>query len=110
MGLFGGSSAPPAQLTPFNPPLGVLPHFCVAQPTTLVMKEAAFSFSGDDFSIVDSNKVEVLKCHGKSLGFGDKKGECEVDPDWRSKVVPEPNVGRPACQSVATEPKVELAR
>ncbi|KAL8291634.1 hypothetical protein RQP46_001892 [Phenoliferia psychrophenolica] len=76
MGLFGSSSSTsPADLQPFNPPLGVLPgpHFCVPQPTTLVMKEAAFSFSGDDFSIIDSNKVEVLRCKGKTFGFGDKK-------------------------------------
>ena len=74
MGLFGSSSTTPANLTPFNPPLGVHPHFCVPQQTVLVMKEAAFSFSGDDFSIVDSNKVEVLRCKGKTFGFGDKKG------------------------------------
>lgn len=44
MGLFTASA--PAQLHPVNPPLGVFPQFCVNVPTTLVLKEKAFSFSG----------------------------------------------------------------
>jgi hypothetical protein len=44
MGFFTASA--PAQLHPVNPPLGVNPHFIVQQPTTLVLKERAFTFSG----------------------------------------------------------------
>jgi hypothetical protein len=44
MGFFGSSA--PAQLHPVNPPLGVFPNYCVNHPTTLVLKEKAFSFSG----------------------------------------------------------------
>jgi hypothetical protein len=44
MGLFTASA--PTQLHPVNPPLGVFPQFCVNVPTTLVLKEKAFTFSG----------------------------------------------------------------
>jgi hypothetical protein len=35
-----------AVLTPQNPPLGIFPHFCVQGPTTLVLKEKVWSWSG----------------------------------------------------------------
>lgn len=41
-----GIGAQPMALHPVNPPLGVHPEFCVQVPTTLVLKEKAFSFSG----------------------------------------------------------------
>ena len=44
MGFFTASA--PAQLHPVNPPLGVFPNYYAQQPTTLVLKEKAFSFSG----------------------------------------------------------------
>jgi uncharacterized protein YxjI len=62
-----------AALQPVNPPLGVNPAYCVAQPTTLVLKEKAFSFSGDDFAITDAAGVSVLHCHGSALSIFDKK-------------------------------------
>ncbi|GFZ46578.1 hypothetical protein JCM24511_03798 [Saitozyma sp. JCM 24511] len=71
MGLFTASA--PAQLHPVNPPLGVFPQFCVNVPTTLVLKEKAFSFSGDDFAVKDSNGVPVVRCQGKALSFRDRK-------------------------------------
>ncbi|RSH83779.1 hypothetical protein EHS25_005394 [Saitozyma podzolica] len=71
MGLFTASA--PAQLHPVNPPLGVFPQFCVNVPTTLVLKEKAFSFSGDDFAVKDSNGVPVVRCKGKALSFRDRK-------------------------------------
>ena len=44
MGLF----APNKQtvLTPQNPPLGIFPQFYAQQPTTLVLKEKVWSWSG----------------------------------------------------------------
>ncbi|KAM0751765.1 DUF567-domain-containing protein [Meredithblackwellia eburnea MCA 4105] len=70
MGLFSDST--PAPLQPFNPPVGVHPHYCVQPPTTLVLKESGF-FSGDDFSIKDSNGVDVVVCKGRAFTIGDRK-------------------------------------
>jgi hypothetical protein len=75
MGLFSSSAAPVQALEPFNPPLGVFPRYAVPRETTLVLKERAFTFSGDDFHIKDSNGVDVVICKGKSLSFRDQKGE-----------------------------------
>ena len=54
MGLF--TSNAPADLHPVNPPLGVFPHFCVQQPTTLVLKEQVFSFSGVSLTVNDTKQ------------------------------------------------------
>jgi hypothetical protein len=35
-----------AVLTPQNPPIGIFPQYCVAGPTTLVLKEKVWSWSG----------------------------------------------------------------
>ena len=50
--------------------LGVHTAFWVPNPTTLVLKEKAFSWSGDDFQVKDANGVEVIRVKGKTLGFG----------------------------------------
>ncbi|KAK8865575.1 hypothetical protein IAR55_000719 [Kwoniella newhampshirensis] len=71
MGLFTASA--PAQLHPVNPPLGVNPHYCVPVPTTLVLKEKAFSFSGDDFAVKDSHGAVVVRCKGQAFSFCDRK-------------------------------------
>jgi hypothetical protein len=44
MGFFTPNA--PAQLHPVNPPLGIHPNYCVQVPTTLVLREHAFTFSG----------------------------------------------------------------
>ncbi|WVF71015.1 hypothetical protein IAT40_005811 [Kwoniella sp. CBS 6097] len=71
MGFFGSSA--PAQLHPVNPPLGVFPNYYAQQPTTLVLKEKVFSFSGDDFSVKDTNGYTVVRCHGQALSWRDRK-------------------------------------
>ncbi|OCF42855.1 hypothetical protein I317_03332 [Kwoniella heveanensis CBS 569] len=71
MGFFGSSA--PAQLHPVNPPLGVFPNFYAQRPTTLVLKEKVFSFSGDDFSVKDTNGYTVVRCHGQAMSFRDRK-------------------------------------
>ncbi|KAM0787660.1 hypothetical protein ACM66B_003724 [Microbotryomycetes sp. NB124-2] len=76
MGLFNMSAPPPAQLAPFQPTLGVTdPHFqfYAVQPTSLIMKEKAWSFSGDDFSVKDQNGATVVKCSGKAISMRDTK-------------------------------------
>jgi hypothetical protein len=73
MGFF--TSSAPAQLQPFSPPLGVNLAFCVNSPTTMVLKEKAFTFSGDDFSVKDTNGTVVLRCQGKAMSFADRKGK-----------------------------------
>lgn len=63
-------------LQPFNPPLGVLPEFCQPQPVTLKMKEKgkmSGSFTGDDFSITDTNGRDVCKCKGKVMSISGRK-------------------------------------
>ncbi|CDZ96510.1 Tubby C-terminal-like domain [Phaffia rhodozyma] len=68
------SSQPLIPLTPFNPPLGIHTSYCAPHPVTLVLKEKAFSFSGDDFNIKDAaNGMDVVRCQGQALSFRDKK-------------------------------------
>jgi len=71
----GNAGSTPIALPACNPPIGIHPTFIQQVPVTLVMKEKAFSLSGDDFSVKDANGVTVLKVHGKSLSLQDKKGE-----------------------------------
>ncbi|KAK4686592.1 hypothetical protein P7C73_g3534, partial [Tremellales sp. Uapishka_1] len=71
MGLFTASA--PVALHPVSPPVGVFSQYCMQVPTTLVLKERAFSFSGDDFAIKDSNGMVVARCQGKSFSFKDRK-------------------------------------
>ena len=71
MGLFNVSA--PAALHPINPPLGVFGHFCVQQPTTLVLKEKAFSFSGVSNSfqkLPHQLKIGRLRSQGPEWGAG----------------------------------------
>ncbi|WVR05557.1 hypothetical protein IAU60_002576 [Kwoniella sp. DSM 27419] len=79
MGFFGSSA--PAVLHPVNPPCGVFPNYYAQQPTTLILKEKVFSFSGDDFSVKDSHGHTVVRCHGNSMSFRDSK--VIVDPNGR---------------------------
>lgn len=48
-------------------------QFYAQHPTTLVLKEKAWSFSGDDFSVKDQNGATVVKCSGKSISMRDTK-------------------------------------
>jgi len=52
--------------------IGVEPRFAFQQPISLVLDEK-FSFSGDDFSIKDTNGVSYFKCKGKTFSLRDKK-------------------------------------
>ncbi|WWD18250.1 hypothetical protein CI109_102700 [Kwoniella shandongensis] len=79
MGMFTASA--PAQLHPVNPPLGVHGHYCMPHPTTLVLKEKAFSFSGDDFAVKDQNGQVVVRCKGQAFSFRDRK--VITDPNGR---------------------------
>ncbi|WWC96582.1 hypothetical protein V866_003450 [Kwoniella sp. B9012] len=71
MGFFTASA--PAQLHPVSPPLGLHPNYFAKQPTTLVLREKVFSWSGDDFSVKDTNGFTVVKCHGQAISFRDRK-------------------------------------
>ncbi|KAL7412991.1 tubby C-terminal-like domain-containing protein [Mrakia frigida] len=73
MGIFSLTQKPSGPLQPFHPPLGVNTSYCVPNVVTLVLKEKAFSFSGDDFQIKDSNGNVVVQCHGSAMSFRDKK-------------------------------------
>lgn len=77
MGLF--SSPAPVQLHPVHPPVAVLPNFVQQQPVTLVMKEKAFTFSGDDFSIKDTNGLVVVRCEGRVFSMRDQKAITDVN-------------------------------
>ena len=65
-----------AAMQPFNPPIGVFSNFCQPHPVTLKMKEKGLmsgSFTGDDFSITDTNGREVCKCKGKVMSISARK-------------------------------------
>ncbi|KAI9635387.1 tubby C-terminal-like domain-containing protein [Dioszegia hungarica] len=68
--IFGG---PTQQLVPQNPHVAVFPAYCVNGPTTLILKEKAFTFSGDDFQVKDQNGIPVVVCSGKAFSFRDRK-------------------------------------
>lgn len=74
MGLF---SSPPdsGPLRPFDPPLGLDSVYCVPQETTLVLKEKAFSASGDTFSVKDLAGIDVVLSSGSAMSLRDRKGE-----------------------------------
>jgi len=59
-------SSPPQSI------VGVEQRFVFQQPITLYIDEKR-SFSGDDFTINDSNGVAFFKCKGKAFSFSDKK-------------------------------------
>jgi len=53
--------------------IGTEPRFLAQQPVTLVLKEHVLSFSGDDFSIKDTNGMTYFKCKGKYMTIHDRK-------------------------------------
>jgi len=55
-----------------HPIVGIEQRFVFNQPITLVLDEKR-SFSGDDFSIKDTNGVSYFKCKGKTFSIRDKK-------------------------------------
>jgi uncharacterized protein YxjI len=62
------------ELRPVNPPVAVYDEFVAQVPTTLCLKEKAWSMSGDDFGITDANtRKTVLKCKGKYMSLHDRK-------------------------------------
>ncbi|EIW71327.1 hypothetical protein TREMEDRAFT_28128 [Tremella mesenterica DSM 1558] len=63
----------PKELSPVHPPLGIHPNYAVNKPTTLVLREKIFSFTGDDFAIKDIHGQPVIKCKGKFLSLRDRK-------------------------------------
>ncbi|OUM62297.1 hypothetical protein PIROE2DRAFT_44444 [Piromyces sp. E2] len=61
------------EVTPAPHPIAAIEQrFVFNQPITLLLDEKR-SFSGDDFSIKDSNGVSYFKCKGKTFSFRDKK-------------------------------------
>lgn len=53
--------------------IGTEPRFIAQKPVTLALKERVLSFSGDDFSIKDTNGMTYFKCKGKYLTLHDRK-------------------------------------
>lgn len=53
--------------------VGTEPRFISQQPVTLLLKEHVLSFSGDDFSIKDTNGLTYFKCKGKCVTIHDRK-------------------------------------
>jgi len=70
MGLF---TTPGRIQRPDVPVIGTEPRFLAQQPVTLVLKEHVLSFSGDDFSIKDTNGLTYFKCKGKYMTLHDRK-------------------------------------
>ena len=68
------SSAPQSPLVAQPVPIGVFPSFVFQQEIVLVLKEKAFSFSGDDFSVKDVNGNVVFRFDGRALSMRQKKG------------------------------------
>ncbi|KAG4084815.1 tubby C-terminal-like domain-containing protein [Neocallimastix lanati (nom. inval.)] len=48
-------------------------RFVFDKPINLVLKENIMSFSGDDFTIKDTEGVSYFKCKGKAMNIRDKK-------------------------------------
>ncbi|ODO07650.1 hypothetical protein L198_01231 [Cryptococcus wingfieldii CBS 7118] len=71
MGLFFANDA--VDLQPVSPPLGVHLNHTAQKPTTLVLKESVFSWTGDNFSVKDTEGHTVVKCSGKAVSFRDRK-------------------------------------
>jgi len=71
MFLFKNYSSKDVQVPP-KPIIGVERRFVFQQPVTLYLDEK-YSFSGDDFSIKDSNGTSYFKCKGKTFSLRDKK-------------------------------------
>ncbi|WVN85487.1 uncharacterized protein L203_100633 [Cryptococcus depauperatus CBS 7841] len=71
MGLF--TSSAPAVLHPVNPPIGRLPQYYAQAPTTLVLKEKVFSWTGDSFGVKDTNGNVIVECSGKVMSMRDRK-------------------------------------
>jgi len=53
--------------------VGTEARFLSQQPVTLVLKEHVLSFSGDDFSIKDTNGLTYFNCKGKYMTLHDRK-------------------------------------
>ena len=64
-----------AQLQPFSPPLGIHQRYCAQELTTLVLREKAFTWSGDDFSVRTVDGRLVLRCDAKVFSMRDRKGK-----------------------------------
>ena len=64
-----------ASLQPFNPPLGLYPQHSAPIPTTLIMREKYFSWSGQDFTVRTSDGRLVLRADAKAFSLSDRKGE-----------------------------------
>jgi len=59
--------------SPETPVVGTEARFLAQRPVTLYLKEHVLSFSGDDFSIKDSNGMSYFKCKGKYITIHDRK-------------------------------------
>ncbi|ORX35443.1 tubby C-terminal-like domain-containing protein [Kockovaella imperatae] len=60
-------------LAPVNPPLGVFQHYYAGRPTTLVLKEKIMSWTGDDFSVKDTDGNVVCRCSGQAFSLRERK-------------------------------------
>jgi len=60
-------------LAPVSPPIGTHPDLILNVPTTLVIRDRLFSWSGDDFVIRDLNGTPMLRCIGKAFSLQKRK-------------------------------------
>ncbi|CAK9781789.1 unnamed protein product [Cutaneotrichosporon oleaginosum] len=80
MGLLDIIYARAGSLNPVSPPVGRYPHMMRDTETTMAMTERLLSFSGDDYSIINSENQETLmSVKGKVFSFHDRKKI--YDPD-----------------------------
>ena len=68
-------AAQDASLVPFKPPLGIHPQYSSPVPTTLVMREKYFSWSGQDFTVRTTDGRLVLRADAKVFSLSNSKGE-----------------------------------
>ncbi|KLT46365.1 hypothetical protein CC85DRAFT_298567 [Cutaneotrichosporon oleaginosum] len=74
MGLLDIIYARAGSLNPVSPPVGRYPHMMRDTETTMAMTERLLSFSGDDYSIINSENQETLmSVKGKVFSFHDRK-------------------------------------
>ncbi|KAI9635388.1 tubby C-terminal-like domain-containing protein [Dioszegia hungarica] len=78
------------QLAPQNPNIAVWPQFCVNGPTTLILQEKAFSFTGDDFRICDQNGVAVVVCQGQGMSLRGRKVSTKMEATFTNAVTGQP--------------------
>lgn len=82
MGIF--TTQGPVQLVPVHPPVAVFTPFIAQSPTTLVLREKMWSWTGDDFSVKDAATGQpVVRCEGKAFSMRERKRESSTSPHFK---------------------------